>query len=105
MQYIEIEKDIVPYTFEITLGIEVFVFDVLYNDREKLFTVNLYDKDSNPLAYGEPLIYGEVLFNAVRNLDFPIVEIRPIDESGKETEITYENMNEKVLLAVDFDGE
>ena len=105
MQYIEIEKDIVPYTFEIKLGIEVFVFDVLYNDREKLFTVNLYDKDRNPLAYGEPLIYGEVLFNAVRNLDFPIVEIRPIDESGKETEITYENMNEKVLLAVDFDGE
>ena len=105
MQYIEIEKDIVPYTFEITLGIEVFVFDVLYNDREKLFTVNLYDKDRNPLAYGEPLIYGEVLFNAVRNLDFPIVEIRPIDESGKETEITYENMNETVLLAVDFDGE
>lgn len=105
MQYIEIEKDIVPYTFEITLGIEVFVFDVLYNEREKLFTVNLYDRDRNPLAYGEPLIYGEVLFNAVRNLDFPIVEIRPIDESGKETEISYENMNEKVLLAVDYHGE
>lgn len=105
MQYIEIEKEMIPYTFEITLGIEVFVFDVLYNDREGLFTVNLYDKDRNPLAYGEPLIYGEVLFDAVRDLDFPIVELRPIDESGKETEITYENMNEKVLLAVDYHGE
>lgn len=105
MQYIEIEKDLIPYTFEITLGIEVFLFDVLYNEREGLFTVNLYDKDRNPLAYGEPLIYGEVLFNAVRDLSFPIVEIRPLDESGKEMDITYENMNEKVLLAVDYDGE
>lgn len=105
MQYIEIEKDMIPYTFEITLGIEVFLFDVLYNDRESLFTVNLYDKDRNPLAYGEPLIYGEVLFDAVRDLDFPIVELRPMDESGEESEITYENMNDKVLLAVDYSGE
>ena len=105
MQYIEIEKDMIPYTFEITLGIEVFIFDVLYNDRESLFTVNLYDKDRNPLAYGEPLIYGEVLFSAVRDLDFPIEELRPMDESGEETEITYENMNDKVLLAVDYSGE
>lgn len=63
------------------------------------------DKDRNPLAYGEPLIYGEVLFDAVRDLDFPIVELRPMDESGEETEITYENMNDKVLLAVDYSGE
>lgn len=105
MQYIEIEKELIPYTFEITLGMEVFVFDVLYNDREELFTVNLYDTDRNPLAYGEPLIYGEVLFNAVRDLDFPIVEIRPIDESGKETAITFGNMNDTVLLAVDWNGE
>lgn len=105
MQYIEIEKDMIPYTFEITLDIEVFLFDVLYNDREGLFTVNLYDKDRNPLAYGEPLIYGEVLFSAVRDLDFPIVELRPIDESGEETKITYDNMGEKVLLAVDYNGE
>ena len=105
MQYIEIEKDMIPYTFEITLGIEVFIFDVLYNDREELFTVNLYDKDRNPLAYGEPLIYGEVLFDAVRDLDFPIVELRPMDESGEETETTYENMNDNVLLAVDYSGE
>lgn len=105
MQYIEIEKELIPYTFEITLGMEVFVFDVLYNDREELFTVNLYDTDRNPLAYGEPLIYGEVLFNAVRDLTFPIVEIRPIDESGKETAITFSNMNDTVLLAVDWNGE
>lgn len=105
MQYIEIEKELIPYTFEITLGMEVFVFDVLYNDREELFTVNLYDTDRNPLAYGEPLIYGEVLFNAVRDLEFPIVEIRPIDESGKETAITFSNMNDTVLLAVDWNGE
>lgn len=105
MQYIEIEKDMIPYSFEITLGIEVFIFDVLYNDREGIFTVNLYDKDRNPLAYGEPLIYREVLFDAVRDLDFPIVEIKPIDESGEETEITYDNMGEKVLLAVDYNGE
>lgn len=105
MQYIEIEKDMIPYTFEITLGIEVFLFDVLYNDREGLFTVNLYDKDRNPLAYGEPLIYGEVLFDAVRDLEFPIVEIRPIDESGKESVITLDNLNDKVLLAVDYYGD
>lgn len=105
MQYIEIEKELIPYTFEITLGMEVFVFDVLYNDREELFTVNLYDTDRNPLAYGEPLIYGEVLFNAVRDLTFPIVEIRPIDESGKETAITFSNMNDTVLLAVGWNGE
>ena len=105
MQYIEIEKELIPYTFEITLGMEVFVFDVLYNDREELFTVNLYDTDRNPLAYGEPLIYGEVLFNAVRDLTVPIVEIRPIDESGKETAITFSNMNDTVLLAVDWNGE
>lgn len=99
MEYIPIEKENIPYRFEIELGAEIFEFEIRHNDTYDFFTIDLY-KDGAPLVYGEKVVYGVPLFLDVRDLDFPVVEIVPIDRAGLETRVTYENMNETVFLVV-----
>ena len=100
MNYIEINKDRIPHNFNITLGADLFNISVNYNKREDLFTVDLKNADGVELVKGEPVIYGEPLFQSVRNMEFPIVQIIPKDPSGEEQEVTFENFSETVLLTV-----
>ncbi|KOP82011.1 hypothetical protein AMS60_05645 [Bacillus sp. FJAT-21945] len=99
LEYIPIEKENIPYRFEIELEAEIFEMEVRYNDSYDFFTVDLY-KNGEVLIYGEKLVYGVPLFKNVRNLNFPIIEITPIDEAGLENRVTYENFQETVFLAV-----
>lgn len=105
MRYIEIDKELVPYSFEIMLEQEMYVMEVLYNERVGLFTITLYDNEENVLVYDEPLIYGQELFSSVRNLDFPIVRLVPLDPANVETEVTFDNLNETVFLTVNYEEE
>ena len=105
MEYIEIEKEEIPYSFEIMLDSDTYTFEIMYNERQKMFTVSLYDSEDNPLVYGEPITYGKELFRDVRDLKFPIDRIIPLDPAGKETEVTYENFGSTVLLVIDSEGE
>lgn len=95
-----INKNIIPYTFDILLADELFNFRVDYNATADLFTVTL-SKDGEVICI-EPLIYGRRLFeNLYKPNKFPAVDIIPYDESGQESEITFDNLNETVLLIVD----
>lgn len=99
LEHIPIEKTNIPYRFEIELAAELFELEIRYNDTYNFFTVDLF-KGSETLVQGEKIVYGVPLFKNVRNLDFPIVEITPIDEAGIEHTVTYENFQETVFLAV-----
>lgn len=103
MQYIEINKDLIPYTFNILLANELFEFRVDYNNTANLFVLSL-SKDGKEICSGEPVVYGQPLFaDLINRGDFPQVTITPFDESGENDAVTYDNLSETVFLVVGGD--
>ena len=96
---IPINKDNIPYRFEIELAGDVFIFEIHYNAEYDFFTVDLY-RDEEVLAYGEKLVYGSPLFGAYADGRFPQVTITPRDKAENETKVTYQNLEETVFLFV-----
>lgn len=103
---IDVDKSKIPYQFQILLGGVRYSMEWQYNRTSGQFTCTLYDAEGNVLVYGEPLVYGNVMFSALcRSTAFPAVDLVPLDESGEETEITWENFGETVFLTLDDAGE
>lgn len=98
-EYIEIDKESIPYSFEIELGEEVFEIEVNYNESGDFFTVDLF-KNGYALVLGEKLILNTPLFNNKVSIELPKVTLIPIDRAGLSSRITWENMNETVFLYV-----
>ena len=101
---IEINKSLIPYTFDIVLGSEEFNFRIDYNNSGGFFTVEL-SKNGETLCSGEPIVYGRRLFNDVWTPKFPAVDIIPIDPSKEYNVVTYDNLCNGVLLAIDNEEE
>lgn len=102
--YIEVNKDNVPCSFDILLGAEEFNMSFKYNSVIDLFTCTLSTKD-RVLVYDEPLIYGVPLFKDVYDAEkFPCVNIVPCDCSGNADTVTYRNFGESVFLTIDDEG-
>lgn len=98
---LEINKELIPYTFDILLGGVQFGVRVDYNTKGDMFTLSLY-KEDELICAGEPLIYGVPLWKDVYMPDkYPAITIIPIDESGEATAVTYDNLNRTVFLVVD----
>lgn len=96
-----VKKDQIPYGFNIALGKEKFNMRFAYNKWANLFTVSLY-KNGELLCDSEPIIYGMPLFRDVyQSGRFPVLEIIPLDESGNELEVTWDNFGETVFLTID----
>ena len=102
---IEVEKELMPYSFDIVLAGEEYNMEFMYNKTAELFTCTL-SKEDEVLVYNEPIIYGVPLFKDVfESGKYPAIEIMPWDESGKETKVTYENLNDTVFLVVNNGGD
>ncbi|KEQ22880.1 phage baseplate plug family protein [Paenibacillus tyrfis] len=99
MEYIDIEKQLIPYRFEISLSGTVFTFEVHYNSEFDFFTVDL-ERDGEVLVTGEKLIYGVPLFVDSADERFPKVMIIPFDESGNSDRVTWDSMSENVFLFI-----
>lgn len=98
---IEIEKEKIPYSFEIVLGNDLFELEIQYNQRADLFTVTLY-KDNEVVVYSEPIIYGIPLFQSVFQPEqYPALNIIPLDESRNVEVVTWDNFNDTVFLCID----
>lgn len=98
---IEVEKELIPYNFNIVLAGEEFNMEFMYNERADLFTCTL-SKNGEVVVYNEPLIYGVELFADVYRADyFPALAIVPLDEAGNENKITYDNFGKTVFLTID----
>ena len=96
-----IDKELVPYIFNIALGDVMYTVEVRHNSEADLFTIALYDINGN-LICTEPVIYGAVLFEQQYQPEiYPAVTITPLDESGEETAVTWENFNKTVFLFID----
>ncbi|MBP2002566.1 hypothetical protein J2Z69_003652 [Paenibacillus shirakamiensis] len=97
MEYIEIEKELIPYRFDMSLGDEMFTFEVGYNPDYDFFTVDL-EKNGELLTQGEKLVYGKPLFSEVTDGRFPSIPIIPYDESSRTDTVTWDTLSERVFL-------
>ncbi len=97
MEYIEIDKELIPYNFEITFDNETYTFEVNYNALKDFFTISLY-KNDEIIVLEEKLIYGKPLFENVKYKNISIPIIIPLDLSSKNKKVTFENLNEQVFL-------
>lgn len=97
--YIDIDKNEIPYAFEIDLAGEVFEIEVNYNHAHDFFTIDLF-RNGGALVVGEKLILNRPLFRNRIDIQLPKVQIIPLDRANSATRITYENLNETVFLYV-----
>lgn len=98
--YVEINKNIIPYTFQIQLVDEMYEFRVDYSSQNDLFTISL-SKNGIKLCDGEPIIYGQPLFGDFKNRGgFPLITITPVDKSGEYNAVTFDNLSQSVMLIV-----
>lgn len=97
---IEINKSLIPYSFNIVLGSEEFTLRVDYNNEGEFFTIEL-SKNGETLCSGEPIKYGKRLFEDIRNSNFPPLDIIPLDLSGNYETVTQGNLCEGVSLIID----
>lgn len=104
MKYIKIEKELIPYEFEVSLKGEMFKFEVNYNEDFDFFAIDLY-KNDEIIILGEKLVYGRPLFLPCLHKDIPKAYILPYDISESVNRITFENLNEQVFLYLVEDDE
>lgn len=99
MDYIEIDKDLIPYRFDIELADEEYEIEVNHNERFDFFTIDLY-RNGIPLIVGEKMMLNKPLFDGIANIELPKVKITPEDRAESESRITFENLESTVFLYV-----
>ena len=99
MKYINIDKNQIPYEFEIVLDNATFQFELNYNSVGDFFTISL-KKDHVRIINNYKVVYNVELFENLKYLGVPRVIIKPFDTTGNSNNISYENLNEDVFLYV-----
>jgi hypothetical protein len=110
MEYIDINKDELPETFDIDLGNETFTLAFTYNETDDSFSVSLYkpielESDIEPLVLGEKMVLNKPLWSDFTRLDFPAPQLVPLDLSGVEKRISFDNLGNTVFLYINDEGE
>lgn len=100
MEYILIDKEAIPYKFEIDLKGDVFTFEVNYNERFDFFTVDI-EQGGETIATGAKIVYDNPVFNFTNDPRLPNVTIKPVDDSSTQTRAGYEQIGESVFLLVE----
>ena len=100
--YISINKELIPYYFDISLADEIFTLEFNYNRTGDFFTVALH-KDGELISAGEKLVYGVPLWQSTYiNGKHPSLTIIPLAENADGVKaVTYDNLGNTVFLVVD----
>ncbi len=98
---LNIDKEAIPYYFDVNLGGETYTMAIHYNSRYDFFTAGL-QKDDDVIITEDKIVYGRPLFSVIEDDErLPNVTIIPLDEGGgQEERVTYENLGETVFLWV-----
>lgn len=97
--YIEIDKDLIPYRFDIELAGEFFTFKVNYNNRFDFFTIDV-ERDGEVLVIGEKLMLNKTLFSALTDQRLPKDYLIPFNDGGDDERITFDNLGKTVFVFV-----
>ena len=90
-----------PMMFNTDFGNYNCTMQINYNDVGDFYTVDLFDVNNNPVILGEKLVYGKRLWSDYTNPDLPIVDLVPLDESGRTTVCNKETFGKTVFLYID----
>lgn len=98
---LNINKEAIPYHFEIDLSGETYTMAIKYNGRFDYFTIGI-QRNGEVLVVEDKVIFGRPLFSVIDEDErLPNVAIIPMDEGGNQVErVTYENLGETVFLWV-----
>lgn len=99
--YIPVDVDNLPEKFEFDFGEVTYTIKVDYNSVGNFFTVDLFDANMTPIILGEKLVLNKSLWLGLNDENLPYETIVPMDEAGKETELTKENFGKTVFLFLD----
>lgn len=102
-QYIEIDKSLIPYNFDITIADQTFTLLINYNAMRDFFTIDLY-KNGILIVFGQRVVYGVPLFLNNQHLQVPIIPITPYDLALNENRVTWDNFNNTVFLWLPLGG-
>lgn len=98
---IPINKELVPYNFEIALADTTFLVGVDYNYTGDFFTLSLNDLEGNIISRGEKLVYNMQLWADIYdNRTFPCLTIKPVDAGYNEKQITWFNFGKTIFLEI-----
>ena len=100
--FVEINKEILPYQFNILLADQWFELYVNYNKYADLFTLTVYKDDE--LICTEPLILNVPLFVDIYQPEkFPAILLTP--HGVTEHSVSFSNMGNTVFLTIDDEGD
>jgi hypothetical protein len=100
LKYININKELIPYEFDIVLDKKLYVLGLNYNYTYDFFSVDLY-RNKELILSGEKLVYGLPLFVNYQYLDVPKnIVLIPLDITEDNNDITYDNFNESVFIYI-----
>jgi hypothetical protein len=98
-EYIPIDPTLFPYSFSVKLVDRTYQFTVRHNDEANLFTIDLASAQDEILCNGEPILYGNPLFESVSDERFPLSVIIPYCLTGDGIDtVTEDNLGVKVQL-------
>lgn len=99
VEYIPVDGDAVPYSFDIKLDDRTFTMCIRYNDQGGFYVVDLYiTATEEVLCYGDPIRYGRPMFRSIEDERFPVPVIIPCCLTGEECEVTKQNLGRTVQL-------
>lgn len=99
--YIDLKKEEIPVVFDIDIGEEEFSMGFNYNQTHDFFTIDLWDSSGDVIVLGEKMLLNRPLFEDIYDDRLPAPSLVPMDESGNETRITYDNFYVNVFLYID----
>ena len=101
-----IEKDLIPYQFDILLSNKTFTIQINYNEFFNKITVDLL-RNGTALVQGEKIVYNVALFetfqrdsNYTYNENYFTEILLPLDPSDEETEVTFTNLQDTVFIYI-----
>lgn len=99
--YISIDTDDLPETFEYDLDGNTYQLTFKYNDEGDFFTCDIADDSGNKIVTGEKLILNQPLFKDNPDERLPVTPLVPIDESGQATNCGIDEFGSTVFLYED----
>lgn len=100
MEYIDIDKNEIPYRFEIDLAGEVFTLEIHYNYDFDFFTVSL-EKGEEKIVDGEKVLFMQPLFSSISDIRLPKVKIIPRAYGSNVTRVGWDELGKDVFLMVE----
>ena len=104
LRRLPIEKNLIPYSFDVVLSNRTYTFTFKYNAHSNRFSVDL-SRSGSYLVRGEKIIYNNPLFEALQqdnngniNEDFFSEILLPYDFSEEQAEVNFDNFYESVFV-------